>query len=222
MEEDFKPRKNPIGKRYGRLLVTGFSHKVGRLYYYNCLCDCGKEVVKSSTYLFHPQTFPHQSCGCWHREVNIKASQTHKMSKTPTYKTWCEIKHRCYNQNCSQYKNYGARGIRMCDRWFYSYENFLEDMGERPEGMSIDRIDVNGNYEPSNCRWADSETQCNNRRNNIYIEYNGETKTLKQWCDIFEMDYLNVKGAYHRGLHSFEWLVEKYKNHGSIRIKRKI
>lgn len=222
MEEDFKPRTNPIDKRYGRLLVTGFSHKVGRLYYYNCLCDCGKEVVKSSTYLFHPQTFPHQSCGCWHREVNIKASQTHKMSKTPTYKTWCEIKHRCYNPNCSQYKNYGARGIKMCDRWFYSYENFLDDMGERPEGMSIDRIDVNGDYEPSNCRWADSETQCNNRRNNIYIEYNGEIKTLKQWCDIFEMDYLNVKGAYHRGLHSFEWLVEKYKNHGSIRKKRKI
>lgn len=222
MQEDFKPRTNPIGKRYGRLLVTGFSHKVGRLYYYNCLCDCGKEVVKSSIYLFRPQTFPHQSCGCWHREVNIKASQTHKMSKTPTYKTWCEIKHRCYNSNCSHYKNYGARGIKMCDMWFYSYENFLDDMGERPEGMSIDRIDVNGDYEPSNCRWADSETQCNNRRNNIYIEYNGETKTLKQWCDIFEMDYQNIKGAYHRGLHSFEWLVEKYKNHGSIRKKRKI
>ena len=222
MEEDFKPRTNPIGKRYGRLLITGFSHKVGRLYYYNCLCDCGKEVVKSSTYLFHPQTFPHQSCGCWHREVNIKVSQTHKMSKTPTYKTWCEIKHRCYNPNCSQYKNYGARGIKMCDRWFYSYENFLDDMGERPEGMSIDRIDVNGNYEPFNCRWANSETQCNNRRNNIYIEYNGETKTLKQWCDIFEMDYQNIKGAYHRGQHSFGWLVEKYKNHGSIRKKRKI
>ena len=132
------------------------------------------------------------------------------------------MKHRCYNPNCSQYKNYGARGIKMCDRWFCSYENFLDDMGERPEGMSIDRIDVNGDYEPSNCRWADSETQCNNRRNNIYIEYNGETKTLKQWCDIFEMDYLNIKGAYHRGLHSFEWLVEKYKNHGSIRKKRKI
>ena len=220
MEKDFKPRTNPVGKRYGRLLVTGFSHKVGRLYYYNCLCDCGKEVVKSSTYLFHPQTFPHQSCGCWHREVNIKASQTHKMSKTPTYKTWCEIKHRCYNPNCSQYKNYGARGIKMCDRWFYSYESFLEDMGERPEGMSIDRIDVNGDYEPSNCRWADLETQCNNRRNNICIEYNGETKTLMQWCDEYKMDYVLVRTAYHRGRHSFEELIDAYKNHGRLRYKK--
>lgn len=219
MEEDFKPRKNPIGKRYGRLLVTGFSHKVGRQYYYNCICDCGKEVVKHSHYLFS-DVFHHKSCGCWHMELVNETCKTHGMARTPTYKTWCEIKHRCYNPNCSQYKNYGARGIKMCDRWFYSYENFLEDMGERPKGMSIDRIDVNGDYEPSNCRWADLKTQCNNRRNNIYIEYNGETKTLMQWCNEYKMDYVLVRTAYHRGRHSFEELIDAYKNHGKLRYKK--
>lgn len=221
MNEEFKPKINPVGKRYGRLLVTGFSHKVRRLYYYKCVCDCGRDVIKSSTYLFHPKTYPHQSCGCWHDEIMLKHFTTHNMSKTHTYKTWCEIKYRCCVPTSHYYKDYGGRGIKMCDRWKDSYEKFLEDMGERPEGMTIDRIDNDGDYCPENCRWANTKTQCNNRRSNINIEYMGETKTLKQWCEKFNMDYGLTRSAYHRGRHTFEELVEKYKNNGRLRHKSK-
>lgn len=214
MQEDFKPKTNPIGKKYGRLLVVSFSHKKRKGYYYNCICDCGKEVIKNSHYLFSDD-FPHKSCGCWHSELIKESCQRHKMSKTPTYKTWTEMKSRCYNEKSPEYKNYGARGIKVCYRWLNSFENFLEDMGERPDGTTIDRVDYNGDYEPSNCRWADTETQCNNRRNNIHIEYKGETKTLMQWCKIYNMNYNTTRAAYKRGKFSFDEIVNIYKNKGN-------
>ena len=219
MKEDFKPKTNPIGKKYGRLLVTGFSHKVRRKYYYNCVCDCGREIVKPSDYLFRPHLFPHQSCGCWHKEIMLEHFTTHNMSKTHTYKTWCEIKYRCCVPSCSAYKDYGGRGIKMCDRWVDSYENFLEDMGERPEGTTIDRIDNNGDYCPENCRWADFKTQCNNRRSNIKINYLGESKSLTLWCEQFDMNYHVVKYAWKSGKYTFQEIVDIYKNQGR-KVKR--
>lgn len=212
-KNEFAPRKDLRGKRFGRLTVIDFSHKggtSGRTYYYKCLCDCGNECVKSSAYLLQAYTYPHQSCGCWHKELNINASTTHGHGKKtdPTYKTWVELKLRCCNPNNTAYPNYGGRGIKVCDRWLHSFENFLADMGERPsKEYSIDRIDVNGDYCPENCRWATRKQQCNNRRTNINITYNGKTQTLMQWCDELGLNFSNARYMLRRTGRSFEYIV---------------
>lgn len=209
---EFNPRNDLRGKRFGRLQVLDFSHKGGkdgRKYFYKCLCDCGKECVKSASYLLNSETFPHPSCGCWRKELNIASSTTHGRGKKTDreYKTWCEIKGRCYNENSTFYKNYGGRGIKMCDRWLNSFENFIADMGNRPSPKhSIDRIDVNGDYTPENCRWATMKEQCNNRRSNIRIEYQGKTQTLKQWCEELGLNYPNAYSMLRNG-RSFEFIV---------------
>lgn len=96
--------------------------------------------------------------------------------------TYRNMKTRCNNPNATGYENYGGRGITVCERWLESFENFYKDMGPRPENTSLDRIDVHGNYDPSNCRWADWETQANNRTDNTILEYNGESKTIHSWA----------------------------------------
>lgn len=99
-----------------------------------------------------------------------------------TFQCWSDMKQRCLNEKTAQYKNYGARGIAVCERWLESFDNFVADMGGKPVGMSLDRIDVNGNYEPSNCRWATRSEQQSNRRNNRLITHNGQTLTARQWA----------------------------------------
>lgn len=206
----FVPRKNLIGKKIGRLTVLDFHHKQNRVYYYTCKCDCGNVCVKKSNYLLNRKTYPHPSCGCWHRELYIAASSTHKMTKTPEYKSWQEMRYRCLNPDNPQYFRYGGRGITVCDRWKDSFENFVADMGERPSNQhSIDRIDNNKGYSPENCRWATRKEQCNNRRSNINLTYKGETKTLKQWCELYNMKYSLVQQAYYRG-HSIDYIIKKY------------
>ncbi len=125
------------------------------------------------------------------REMLILRNTKHGMSGTPTHRSWKDMRARCNNPKDSDYKDYGGRGILVCDSW-NDFGSFLEDLGERPRGHSLDRIDVNGNYEPSNCRWADAKTQANNKRNNLLIEIAGETKTLTQWCEIYEIDRSKV------------------------------
>ena len=103
------------------------------------------------------------------------------MSKTTTYKSWCHMKERCLNEGNQDYPDYGGRGIQVCDRWL-SFENFYADMGEKPRGRySIDRLDTDGGYEPSNCRWATDKQQARNKRNNRAIEFNGRTQLLVEW-----------------------------------------
>lgn len=212
--DEFVPRKDLRRLKFGRLTVLDFSHKggsSGRLYYYKCLCDCGKECIKSSTYLLDSKTCIHKSCGCWHRELNIATSTTHGHGKKtdPTYKAWVEIKLRCCNPRNQAYKNYGGRGIKVCDRWLHSFENFLADMGERPsKEYSIDRIDVNGDYCPKNCRWATRKEQCNNRRSNINITYNCKTQTLMQWCEELGLSYKNARSAIRKRGRSLEYIIE--------------
>lgn len=98
-----------------------------------------------------------------------------------TFESYMDMKRRCYNQRCANYPNYGGRGIKVCDRWLESFNNFAVDMGIREKHLTLDRIDVNGDYEPSNCRWVDRTTQNNNQRRSRFITYNGQTKTLAQW-----------------------------------------
>jgi len=112
---------------------------------------------------------------------NIPDSTTHGMTNTPEWETWRRIRARCYNENHHNYSHYGERGIIVCDRWLESFENFYEDMGDRPEGMSIERKDNDGDYTPDNCEWSTTETQNRNKSNNVWLELNGERKLQADW-----------------------------------------
>lgn len=151
------------------------------------------------------QTNHTKSCGCFKK----KGSQyAHGMCKTKVYAVWACMKHRCSNPNAQGYKNYGGRGIRVCDRW-QKFENFIEDMGFPPEGCSIDRIDNNGNYEPSNCRWATQKQQSSNHRKNVYIEYNGETMTASEFGRRHNLCIQTVLDRTHQGW-SAQQILERY------------
>lgn len=110
-----------------------------------------------------------------------------RMSRTPTYNSWKGLKARCLNPKEPQFKQYGGRGIQVCERWQHSFENFLEDMGVRPEGTSIERRNNDGNYEPSNCYWATLKQQANNTRRTVYLEYNGKRLSATQWAEHLGM-----------------------------------
>jgi hypothetical protein len=160
-----------IGEKFSRLTVISPLHKDkwGRQYFY-CLCDCGNH---KSVRIDHIQKGNIQSCGCRRNEVVKICNVTHGDSRSKEHITWKSIKFRCYNKNCKEYHYYGGRGIVMCERWRSSYLNFLADMGRAPSPKhSIDRINVNGNYEPNNCKWSTVKEQANNKR-----QYKNATKT---------------------------------------------
>lgn len=164
-----------VGERFNFLVIKEIlDGKFAR-----CLCDCGKEKIIRK---YNLRNGTIKSCGCIHKKITSDANKTHGMSFTKTYNSWDAMIQRCTNKSHRAFKYYGGRGINVCNQWLFSFEAFLNDMGERPEGLTIDRIDVNGNYEPSNCRWANSETQNLNKRPRIsYVVINGEKyESLKQ------------------------------------------
>lgn len=154
------------------------------------MCDCGNIKNINKYHLIYGMT---KSCGCL---VN-----KHGESYTKLYDVFSAMKQRCYNKNNKSYVNYGKRGIAVCDEWLHDNSLFFEwamNNGYK-EGLQIDRIDVNGNYEPSNCRWVDNKVNCNNRRNNVLLTYQGKTRTMKQWAEELGVNYCTIKARHKRG-----------------------
>jgi len=180
--------KIQIGDVFTRLTVMEAPYKNKKhVWHVKVKCSCGniKQVRVHS--LLNGHTL---SCGCLGAEKRgaAKGAKTHGMTNSPEYTTLRKMKERCYSKNCPEYSYYGGRGIKICDRWLepngQGMLNFYTDMGPRPsKEYSIDRIDVNGDYTPENCRWTDIYTQANNKRSNNYLTFNGETKTLTTWAN---------------------------------------
>lgn len=173
-----KPGPRPrdlTGERFGRLVVVSYAGNQR----WKCCCDCGQENEVWAPDLKRGKT---KSCGCLQLEVAKTGDcrRTHGGSNSPEYRSWTSMIRRCSDEKCPGYERYGGRGISVCDRW-KSFENFVADMGQRPKGMSIDRIDYDGNYEPDNCRWADAKTQSSNTSVAVLITANGKTQTLTDW-----------------------------------------
>jgi hypothetical protein len=173
-----------------------------------CRCDCGNETTVATSNLTKKQ--PTKSCGCHRREEIGNRSRTHGDGSIPRgiareYAAWQQMKNRCLNPNDKRFADYGGRGITVCDRWVNTYENFLADMGRRPSSRhSLDRVDVNGNYEPSNCRWATNREQSRNRRDNHRLTLNGKTQSLIEWQEETGIHWATIKARLDTG-----WSVER-------------
>jgi hypothetical protein len=170
------PPQDLTGQRFGRLRVSGLAEErnaQGRRQWW-CRCDCGAHVIVLACLLTGGET---RSCGC------LKKRQGGGWG-TPEYRSWRNLIARCYNRRNTRYASYGGRGIRVCDRWRDSFSNFREDMGQCPPGCSIDRIDNNGNYEASNCRWATRIQQARNKTTTRIIECNGKTLSMAEWAEL--------------------------------------
>ena len=154
------------------------------------LCFCGRKFITRISGLKNGRI---TSCGCKRKDGLIKRITRHNMSNTPEYMAWEGMKARCLNSNNIFYSNYGGRGIKVCERWM-NFKEFFKDMGYKPnKSYSIERIDVNGNYEPSNCKWATRSEQDRNKRNTVFIEYNGQKWILMDLAKKFNMHQQTLK-----------------------------
>lgn len=199
-----KPIEN--GTRFTRLVVVedlGMrEEKNGKSrHYYKCLCDCGNYFEIRGDLLKGKNN---QSCGCLQYEHAIV---THGLTGTKVYSVWASMKDRCTNPKSKAYKWYGARGIKVCDEWIESFESFNQWMIENDyqEGLTIDRIDVDGDYEPSNCRLITQQEQLLNTRRSVFYTYNGKTQTIREWADELGIKYMTLYGR----LRTMKWDVER-------------
>jgi len=178
--------KDVTGQRFGLLTVIKRvkNDKQGNSKWL-CKCDCGNEKIVRLSCLKRSTT---PSCGCLTIKNIKKANTKHKLSKTRIYRIWKGMKHRCYCPSSNGYELYGGRGVTVCNEWneFTPFYEWAKISGYQ-ENLTIDRIDVNGNYEPSNCKWSTGKEQANNRRNNHIITYNGETHTLSEWANKYNI-----------------------------------
>lgn len=201
-----------IGKKYNRLTIIEYSKTdKHNNHYFTCICECGKRVTNTSGSL---QSGSVKSCGCYNMELRIKRATHGQTSKftgvTPEYKAWQNMKNRCNNNLLKCFPDYGGRGIRVCERWQNSFENFLQDMGVRPSNRhSLDRFpNANGHYEPENCRWATKKQQQQNTRTNKWFEYNGAKLIISDWARKF--DIMPSLIQHHLKTKSFSEIVEFY------------
>ena len=179
--------KDLTGKKFERLIVLELVEVKKGHSYWLCKCDCGKKKIICGNHLCRGNI---KSCGCLRKELaSKKAKEKQFIPNKRIYGIWKNMKGRCYNQKSISYYNYGKRGIKVCDEWkndFMSFYNWAMKNGYQ-EGLTIDRINVNGNYEPSNCRWVTWKEQCNNRKNNVIIEYNGEKNNIAYFIKKYNL-----------------------------------
>lgn len=184
------------GQVFGRLTVIdrAESDKKGNAAW-NCVCACGerRRVLAQSL-----RSGASRSCGCLNKEIVSQNTKRHGRSKTLDYKAWHAMIQRCTNPRHEKWRRYGARGISVCDRWL-TFESFIEDMGERPAGMTIDRIDNDGNYDPGNCRWANQMTQGSNRGNNRRLLIGGTEMTISEAARTHGISLMTVRSRLSAG-----------------------
>lgn len=161
------------------------------------VCDCGAVKEMSIPNVAMGKSI---SCGCFAREATGDRARTHGMTGTPEYRSWRAMWNRCTNEKLERYPRYGGRGIRVCDRW-KSFENFYADMGPRPSAKhSLERDEVDGNYEPGNCRWATTKEQSRNTSTNLFVKYRGERKCVADWCEQLGIPYSTFIQRLRRGI----------------------
>lgn len=201
------------GQRFGRLTVMHKSNakiqKKSSYIMWYCKCDCKNYIDVRSQDLKSGKT---KSCGCLHKDI----ISTHKLPKNRLYKIWIDMRSRCRNKNLKCYKNYGGRGINVCEEW-NEYKNFYEwsiNNGYNTK-LTIDRIDTNGNYEPANCRWITKREQENNKRNNIFDYFNGELITMSQFSEKTCQNFSRISYMYHKKKMSFDEINDYFTYHES-------
>lgn len=200
-----------IGLRFGRLTVIEEGVKYKNNCTWICSCDCGNVTKPIIGYSLRDGST--KSCGCLKKELILKRNKRHDGSQSRLYTVWNGMKNRCYSPNSSAFKNYGARGITVCDEWKNDFQAFFSwsmKNGYDPEAQrgkcTLDRIDNDGNYEPSNCRWATMKEQGNNRRSNVRVEINGRTQTLTQWSEETGIMFDTLKWRYTHGVRGVDLL----------------
>lgn len=203
---------NLCGQVFGRLTVIRRVYPKGlpawkdKQAQWQCLCKCGNKIITAGRYLRDGDT---KSCGCREKELLRIRNTVHGLSKLPEYGIWNGMKNRCYNENVYKYPDYGGRSIEVCERWKNSFVNFLNDMGRRPSKKhSLDRIKVNGNYTPSNCRWATPKQQAKNKRNNRWIVYKNKKKIFQDWAAFFKVNSSSLHEMVKK--HPFDYVYNFY------------
>jgi hypothetical protein len=191
-------RLNLNGQKFGKLSVVSPCESRGGALYWVCLCECGNVVTIKGANLVFGIT---KSCGCLQKEMLKARRTTHGHSGTQAYYTWFAIIKRCYNKDRVEYKNYGARGITVCEEWRSDPTLFCAWMVEKGyrKGLTVERINNDGNYSPQNCRLATRKEQSRNTRTNRFIEINGETRTVAEWAEKYNLKYDTVRFRLIRG-----------------------
>lgn len=190
------------GKKFGNWTVLGPAVVTNKRHpKWNCLCKCG---TRRPVFAQSLRSGASKGCGCTVARMASERSRKHGKSHTSLYKAWAGMKDRCFNPNNLHYAEYGGRGITVCDRWRDSFSNFIADMGDRKPGLTIERIDNDGNYEPGNCKWATRKEQQRNRRVCNNLTFNGETLCVSEWAERIGLKHETLRGRLSRG-----WSVEK-------------
>lgn len=199
--------KQVVGNKYNRLTVLSYIGSKNYSHRILCLCDCGAKKEVDGWSVVRGLV---KSCGCLLKEW-YKKPKKHGMSNTKEYKTWNKIKQRCLNPNNDRFNRYGKRGIKVCRRWLNSFDNFFKDMGYAPSKKhTIERINNNKNYSPSNCIWATRDIQNRNTSFNKYVIINGEKKCISEWCKIYGLNRGSVQSRLNKGMNPKEAILKPF------------
>ena len=195
--------KDISGQKFGRLTALYKLHNAKGRTKWLCVCECGNLTYVD---VYSLQSGNTKSCGCLHKELASKQLTTHGKSHSRLYTIYNLMKRRCYNVKDKRYKDYGARGIAVCDEWKDNFQAFYDWSMENGynDNLTIDRVNNNGNYEPNNCRWTTRKQQARNTRRTKYITYKGVTRPLIEWCEVLGLNHHTIETRLYRG-----WSIEK-------------